>query len=220
WAEGPTTGWLASRLGSARPVAAARPRVDADRVLLIDNYDSFVYNLDQYCQELGVSTAVVRNDAVTVAMVETEVHAGVYDRIVISPGPGTPRDAGISTEVVRRLGAYVPILGVCLGHQCIGEAYGASVVRADSVVHGKTSLVHHDGRGVYAGVDGPLASGRYHSLVVDERTLPRDLVATAHTASGVLMGVRHRSYPVEGVQLHPESVLTRNGHRLLANFLA
>uniref|UniRef100_UPI0038CD2434 anthranilate synthase component II n=1 Tax=Solicola gregarius TaxID=2908642 RepID=UPI0038CD2434 len=205
---------------TAAPPARARPRPPVRRVLLIDNYDSFVYNLDQYCRELGAHTTVVRNDAVTVAEVEDGVRTGAYDRIVISPGPGTPSDAGISTDVVRRLGRRVPILGVCLGHQCIGEAYGGVVRRAPSVVHGKSSLVRHDGSGVFAGIDGPLASGRYHSLVVDEASLPAELTPTAHTASGVLMGLRHRAYPVEGVQLHPESILTRHGHQMLANFLA
>ena len=218
WRPGSTTAWVAARLSQpARRVSRTSP--PTRRVLLIDNYDSFVYNLDQYCRELGAETEVVRNDAVTVDDIDKRVHAGEIERIVISPGPGTPDDAGISTEVVRRLAPRVPILGVCLGHQCIGEAYGAVVRRAPSVVHGKSSLVRHDAKGVFAGIDGPLASGRYHSLVVDEATLPDDLVATAHTAAGVLMGVRHRTHPVEGVQLHPESILTRHGHQMLANFL-
>jgi len=218
WPLGPTTAWLAERLSRPAP-RLSRPDPPVRRVLLVDNYDSFVYNLDQYCRELGAVTEVVRNDAVTVDEIEKRVRAGEVERIVISPGPGTPDGAGVSTELVRRLASHVPILGVCLGHQCIAEAYGAVVHRAPSVVHGKSSLVHHDAEGVFAGIDGPLASGRYHSLVVDETTLSDDLVATAHTAAGVLMGVRHRTYPIEGVQLHPESILTRHGHRMLANFL-
>ena len=219
WRLGHVTEWIARRLSAPAPVLEPQ-RPPGRRVLLIDNYDSFVYNLDQYCQELGARTTVIRNDAATVDEVESWVRAGAYDRVVISPGPGTPGDAGISTDVVRRLGSTVPILGVCLGHQCIGEAYGAVVRRAPSVVHGKSSLVRHDGGGVFASIDGPLASGRYHSLVVDEASLPDELLATAHTASHVLMGVRHRTHPVEGVQLHPESILTRHGHAMIANFLA
>ena len=218
WRRGPTTAWLAERLRRGAPQAR---RIDPPRRrgLLIDNYDSFVYNLDQYCRELGAETDVVRNDALTVDEIDKRVQVGEYDRIIISPGPGTPREAGVSTEVVRRLGSQVPILGVCLGHQCIGVAYGATVRSAPNVVHGKSSLVRHDATGAFAGIDGPLASGRYHSLVIDEATLPAELIATAHTASGVLMGVRHRAYPVEGVQMHPESILTRHGHQMLANFL-
>ena len=219
WRPGPTTAWIAERLRHGAPTTAEIVP-PCRRVLLIDNYDSFVYNLDQYCRELGAETDVVRNDALTAADVEHRVRAGEYERIVISPGPGTPGNAGISTEVVRRLGSQVPILGVCLGHQCIGEAYGGAVRRAPSVVHGKSSLVHHDAAGVFSGIDGPLASGRYHSLVVDEATLPDELEPTARTASGVLMGVRHRTYSVEGVQLHPESILTRHGHQMLTNFLS
>jgi para-aminobenzoate synthetase/4-amino-4-deoxychorismate lyase len=147
------------------------------------------------------------------------VAEGRLQGIVISPGPGTPVDAGLSTALVQRLGGSVPILGVCLGHQCIAAAYGARVVAADTVVHGKPSLVHHDGKGVYAGLDGPLVAGRYHSLVVPEAGLPPDLIVTARTGRGAVMGVRHREHPVEGVQFHPESILSRPGHHLLATFL-
>ncbi|MHB8507593.1 MAG: anthranilate synthase component II [Candidatus Dormibacteria bacterium] len=189
------------------------------KILVIDNYDSFTYNLVQYLAELGADPEVVRNDAISV----DEVRAADPDGIVISPGPCTPSEAGISVELVRALGASTPILGVCLGHQAIGEAYGAEVVRAPRVMHGKLSPVEHDNLGVFAGLPSPLLATRYHSLVVDPATLPPELVATAWTqdTSGgrVLMGVRHRSHPVEGVQFHPESILTEGGHTLLRNFL-
>ena len=188
-------------------------------VLLIDNYDSFVYNLAQYFGELGASTTVIRNDAVTVDELMASYERGEFTHLVVSPGPGTPADAGISSEAIRRLGPLVPTLGVCLGHQCIGEAFGATVVRAPEVVHGKPSLIHHDGQGVYAGIGTPLVAARYHSLVIDPSTVPDTLAVTAHTASGVIMGVRHTSYPIEGVQMHPESILTAHGHELLGNFL-
>ena len=191
----------------------------ARRVLVIDNYDSFVYNLVQYAGELGAGTEVVRNDAVTVDDLVAARARGDFTHLVVSPGPGTPADAGISIEAIRRLGPTTPTLGVCLGHQAIGEVYGAAVVRASEVVHGKPSLVHHDGRGVYAGLPSPLVCARYHSLVIDPATLPSELEATAHTASGVVMGVRHRTHPVEGVQMHPESILTSRGHDMLQNFL-
>uniref|UniRef100_UPI0038B36336 anthranilate synthase component II n=1 Tax=Aeromicrobium terrae TaxID=2498846 RepID=UPI0038B36336 len=183
--------------------------------MFIDNYDSFVFNLVQYVRELGASAEVVRNDAVTV----DEIAAGGFTHLVVSPGPGTPSDAGVSVEAIRRLGPTLPVLGVCLGHQAIAEAYGAAVVRATEVVHGKPSLVHHDGTGVFAGLPTPLTCGRYHSLVVDPATLPDDLAITARTASRVVMGLRHRSHPVEGVQMHPESILTARGHDMLANFV-
>ncbi|MBC7593849.1 MAG: aminodeoxychorismate/anthranilate synthase component II [Kineosporiaceae bacterium] len=189
------------------------------RVLLIDNYDSFVYNLAQYFGELGASTRVVRNDAVTVDELMASYERGEFTHLVVSPGPGTPADAGISSEAIRRLGPLVPTLGVCLGHQCIGEVFGATVVRAPEVVHGKPSLIHHDGQGTYAGIASPLVAARYHSLVIDPSTVPDALAVTAHTASGVIMGVRHTSYPIEGVQMHPESILTAAGHALLDNFL-
>jgi anthranilate synthase/aminodeoxychorismate synthase-like glutamine amidotransferase len=188
------------------------------RVLLIDNYDSFVYNLDQYVRELGASSEVVRNDAVSVAEIASAVASQRLHGVLVSPGPGSPDEAGISKGVIDRLGAAVPVLGVCLGHQCIAEVYGARVRRAHTVVHGKQSLVHHDSAGVFTGLSGPLPAGRYHSLVVSAE-LPPDLQATAHTGSGVLMGLRHRRHEVEGVQFHPESILTRDGHQMVANFL-
>ena len=189
------------------------------RVLFVDNYDSFVYNLVQYVRELGASAEVVRNDAVGVDELVAARERGELTHVIISPGPGTPADAGISVDVVRRLGPITPTLGVCLGHQAIGEAYGAAIVRAPEVVHGKPSLVHHDGLGVYTGLPSPLVCARYHSLVVDPDTVPPALDITARTASGVVMGLRHRSHPVEGVQMHPESILTAHGHDMLARFL-
>jgi len=224
WDCGPTTAWLASRMllrePSTRRVALGiRRRENPIRLLLIDNFDSFVYNLDQCLRELGAHTEVVRNDAIGVDEISSAVELGRVQGIIVSPGPGTPADAGVSSAVIEHLGASVPILGVCLGHQCIAEVYGARVVRAETVVHGKQSLVHHDGSGVFAGLSGPLLAGRYHSLVVSEQTLPPDLRATAHTAGGVLMGIRHRELAVEGIQIHPESILTRQGHPMLANFL-
>lgn len=185
------------------------------RILVVDNYDSFTYNLVQYLGELGQSPDVVRNDEVTLAGVMAMNLLGV----VISPGPCTPTEAGISTELVSGLGAALPILGVCLGHQCIGEAYGASIVRAPQVMHGKLSSIHHDGRGVFAGLPQPFTATRYHSLTIDPATVPAALEVTARTDDGVIMGVRHRAYPVEGVQFHPESILTEGGHALLRNFL-
>ena len=187
-------------------------------LLVIDNYDSFTYNLVQYLGELGQMPEVIRNDAATIAEIAAMSPLG----IVISPGPCTPAEAGICTDLVRELGAETPILGVCLGHQCIGEAYGGRVVRAPLVMHGKLSQVEHDGQGVFTGLPNPLSATRYHSLVV-EADLPAALVATAWTLgpSGerVLMGLRHREHPVEGVQFHPESILTDAGHDLLRNFL-
>ena len=185
------------------------------RLLVIDNYDSFTYNLVQYLGELGEAPQVARNDALSVDDVADMRPLGV----VISPGPCTPEEAGISVEVVRHLGPDLPILGVCLGHQAIGVAYGAMVVRAPHVMHGKVSEIEHDSRGVFAGLPQPLAATRYHSLVIDPATLTAELEPTAWTADRVLMGVRHRSHPVEGVQFHPESIMTQSGHDLLRNFL-
>jgi anthranilate synthase/aminodeoxychorismate synthase-like glutamine amidotransferase len=185
------------------------------RLLVVDNYDSFTYNLVQYLGELEELPEVVRNDEVTLADVVAMQPLGV----VISPGPCTPREAGICTDLVRELGAEMPILGVCLGHQCIGEAYGGDVVRAPRVMHGKLSTITHDGQGVFQGIDSPLVATRYHSLVVDPATLPSSLIATAWADDGVLMGVRHREHPVEGVQFHPESIMTNSGHQLLQNFI-
>ena len=185
-------------------------------VLVIDNYDSFTYNLVQYLGELGATVRVLRNDQATIE----EVASAGAERIVISPGPGRPEDAGITMRVIRDLGPRTPILGVCLGHQAIGAAFGGSVVRASVPMHGKTSTIEHDGRGVFTGVDGPFVASRYHSLVVAETGLPSDLVVTARTLEdGAIMGLRHQRWPVHGVQFHPESILTGEGHRMLRNFL-
>jgi anthranilate synthase/aminodeoxychorismate synthase-like glutamine amidotransferase len=184
-------------------------------ILLIDNYDSFTYNLYQYLSELGAEVRVVRNDRTTVEDVEALRPRG----IVISPGPCTPREAGISVELVRRLAGRVPILGVCLGHQCIGEAFGGRVVGAGEIVHGKTSLVHHTGQGVLRGLPDPFPAVRYHSLVVERDSLPEELEVTAWTEKGLVMGLRHRRLPVEGVQFHPESIATPVGRQILQNFL-
>ncbi len=186
------------------------------RVLVIDNYDSFVYNLVQYLGELGAEPIVHRHDAVTL----DDVEALAPDAVLISPGPGRPEDAGVSTSVIRWAAGRVPLLGVCLGHQAIGAAWGGSVVRAPEVMHGKTSLVHHGGAGVFAGLPDPLEATRYHSLIVDRDSVPDELEVTATSADGLVMGLRHRDYDVEGVQFHPESILTAHGHDLLANFLA
>ena len=184
-------------------------------ILLIDNYDSFTYNLYQFLCELGASVRVVRNDKITL----DEIERLAPERIVISPGPCTPAEAGISVALIRRFGERLPILGVCLGHQSIGQAFGARVVRGREPVHGKTSEIEHDGRTVFAGLETPMVATRYHSLVVHP-DLPPDLELTAWCDGDVVMGVRHRSYPVEGVQFHPESILTGSGKALLANFLS
>jgi anthranilate synthase/aminodeoxychorismate synthase-like glutamine amidotransferase len=185
-------------------------------LLLIDNYDSFTYNLYQLLSELGERVEVARNDEVTV----DEIEALAPERIVISPGPGTPAEAGISRDVVRALGPRIPTLGVCLGLQCIGEVYGGTVSRAGELLHGKTSLVHHTGRGVFAGLPSPFEAVRYHSLVVGRDTVSAELDITAQTTNGLVMGLKHKEHPVEGVQFHPESILTEHGARLLANFVA
>ncbi|MFN8543048.1 MAG: aminodeoxychorismate/anthranilate synthase component II [Candidatus Binatia bacterium] len=186
------------------------------RLLVLDNHDSFTWNLVQHLGELGAAPCVWTSDAVSVE----DVVALAPHGIVISPGPGTPREAGISVPVVRRLAGVVPILGVCLGHQAIGSAFGARVVPADRVMHGKTSPVHHDGRGLFAGLPEPFEAMRYHSLLLERATLPPALVCTAWTAEGEVMGVRHHRFAIEGVQFHPESLLTPAGKALLANFLA
>jgi anthranilate synthase/aminodeoxychorismate synthase-like glutamine amidotransferase len=183
-------------------------------ILLIDNYDSFTFNLAQYLGELGAAPVVRRNDEITLDEI-AELHPS---HIVISPGPGRPEDAGVSVEVIRRFGPLTPLLGVCLGHQGIGIAFGGEVVRAAQLMHGKVSTVQHDGRGVFRGVSQPFVAGRYHSLVVSE-PLPAQLEAAARTEDGTLMGVRHRQFPIHGVQFHPESVLTGEGKHLLRNFL-
>ena len=192
-------------------------------VLMIDNYDSFTYNLVQYLGELGVAVETWRNDAIDVA----GIRARAPDAIVLSPGPCTPNEAGVCLELVRELGGKLPILGVCLGHQAIGQALGGEVVRARAVMHGKTSMIFHTGEGVFRGIDNPFEATRYHSLVVARDTLPESLIETAWSAfddggerRDEIMGFRHRDWPLEGVQFHPESILTRHGHDLLRNFLA
>ncbi len=183
-------------------------------IVVLDNYDSFTYNLVQLLGELGAELHVVRNDRITV----DEIRAMNPQRIVISPGPGIPDDAGISVELIRSLGPQIPILGVCLGHQAIGRAYGCRVGRAPVLMHGKASHITHDGRGLYRNLPNPFLATRYHSLVIDETTLTPQLQVTARDSAGIVMGIRHREYPVEGVQFHPESILTREGERLLKNF--
>jgi anthranilate synthase/aminodeoxychorismate synthase-like glutamine amidotransferase len=184
-------------------------------LLLIDNYDSFTYNLYQYLAELGADVLVRRNDEISAAQAE----ALNPSRVVISPGPCTPGEAGVSNEIIRRLGPRVPLLGVCLGHQCIGAVYGGRVVRAPEPVHGKTARIFHDGEGVFRGLPDPFEAVRYHSLIVERASLPAELAVTAETADGLVMGLRHREYPVVGVQFHPESILTDVGRDLLRNFL-
>ena len=190
--------------------------VAGPRVLVIDNYDSFVYNLVQYVGELGAEPVVHRHDRITL----DEMRALEPDALLISPGPGRPEDAGLSNAAIEDFGARrIPVLGVCLGHQCIGQLYGGEVVRAPAVMHGKTSEIRHHGVGVFRGLPDPLTATRYHSLVVDRGSVPDVLEITAETVDGLVMGLRHRELPVEGVQFHPESILTESGHSLLANFL-
>ncbi len=184
-------------------------------ILMIDNYDSFTYNLVQYLGEMGQHLRVFRNDKITI----DEMEAMKPDRIVISPGPCTPSEAGISIEAIKHFAGRVPILGVCLGHQAIGQAFGAEVVRAQRLMHGKTSLIHHDGQGVFKDLPNPFEATRYHSLIIRRETIPECLTITAETDQREIMGVRHRDYDVQGVQFHPESVLTREGKKLLANFV-
>jgi anthranilate synthase/aminodeoxychorismate synthase-like glutamine amidotransferase len=185
-------------------------------ILMIDNYDSFTYNLVQYLGELGADVQVYRNDGIAVA----EIERLAPEKIVISPGPCTPTEAGVSCEVIRHFAGRVPILGVCLGHQCIGQVFGGEIVRAPALFHGKTSLIYHDGKTIFRGLARPFEATRYHSLVIRRETLPQCLEMSAETDDGVIMGVRHRERPVEGVQFHPESILTAEGKRLLANFLS
>lgn len=184
-------------------------------ILVIDNYDSFVHNLARYLRELGWATRVVRNDGITL----DDIAAMKPSHIVISPGPCTPNEAGISVATVRRFGPSIPILGVCLGHQSIGQAFGGRVVRARRPMHGKTSLIRHSGKGVFAGQPNPLRATRYHSLVVAKNDLPEDLVITAESEEGEIMALRHRRFPIVGLQFHPEAVLTEHGYELLRNFL-
>jgi len=185
-------------------------------ILIIDNYDSFVYNLAQYIGELGGKPSVYRNDAISL----TDIDKLNPSHIIISPGPCTPLEAGVSNEVIKKYAGLIPILGVCLGHQCIGHVFGGRVEQALQPVHGKDSLVHHDGRFIYKGLPNPLRAGRYHSLVVARQGLPSALQVTATTADGVIMGLRHHRYAVEGVQFHPESIMTSGGHSIIENFLS
>jgi anthranilate synthase component 2 len=185
-------------------------------LLMIDNYDSFTYNLVQYLGELGQDVKVVRNDEMSV----DEIEALAPERIVLSPGPCTPNEAGVSLDVIRRFAGKLPILGVCLGHQAIGQAYGGHIVHAKTLMHGKVSKIHHTGHGVFAGLPSPYSATRYHSLAIERDSCPAELEVTAWTDDGEIMGVRHRTLPVEGVQFHPESILTEHGHELLRNFLS
>ena len=185
-------------------------------LLLIDNYDSFTYNLYQYLSELGQDVVVIRNDKTTIDKIE-KMHP---ERIVISPGPGRPENAGISNDVIKHFAGVLPILGVCLGHQCVGQAFGATVDRAGEIKHGKSSLVHHDGVGVLAGLPNPFSAIRYQSLAVMRQGLPDCFEVSAQTENGIIMGLRHKEYPIEGVQFHPESIMTKEGKDLLKNFLA
>ena len=184
-------------------------------ILLIDNYDSFTYNLYQYISELGACVEVIRNNEIDIE----EITAMAPDKIVLSPGPGTPDNAGISNDVIRSFGSTTPILGVCLGHQCVGYTYGGEVGNAGEILHGKTSMINHDGKGIFRGLPNPFEAIRYHSLAVYKNDLPEELEITAWTESGVLMGVRHRIHPVEGIQFHPESIMTKVGKDILQNFL-
>jgi len=184
-------------------------------ILLIDNYDSFTYNLYQYLSELGEGVKVARNDKITLEDIERMAP----EHIVISPGPGRPEDAGVSNEVILRFGEHIPILGVCLGHQCIGQAYGGVVDHAGEIKHGKSSFIYHDGKGVFKGISNPFPAVRYHSLAIKRLSLPDCLEVSAWTDNDIIMGVRHRKYPVEGVQFHPESILTKAGKEILGNFL-
>ena len=184
-------------------------------ILLIDNYDSFTYNLYQYLCELGAEVDVVRNDKITL----DQIRDMNPEKIVVSPGPCTPDKAGISNEVVREFGPIIPVLGVCLGHQCVGQTFGGVVGKAGEIMHGKTSLIHHDGKGVFSGIPSPFEAIRYHSLVVYKEDLPDELEVTAWTESGIVMGLRHKEYDIQGIQFHPESIMTQYGKEILGNFL-
>ena len=184
-------------------------------ILLIDNYDSFTYNLYQYLCELGAEVSVVRNDKITLGQIGNMNP----EKIVVSPGPCTPDKAGISNEVVREFGPIIPVLGVCLGHQCVGQTFGGIVGKAGEIMHGKTSLIHQDGEGVFSGIPSPFEAIRYHSLVVYKEDLPDELEVTAWTESGIVMGLRHKEYDIQGIQFHPESIMTQYGKEILGNFL-
>lgn len=184
-------------------------------ILLLDNYDSFTYNIYQYMSELGAEVKVIRNDKISLS----EIKDLNPEKIVVSPGPCTPQKAGISNDVIKTFGENIPVLGVCLGHQCIGESFGGIVMGAGEIMHGKTSLIHHDGKGVFLGIPSPFRAIRYHSLVIQNETLPDELEVSAWTDNGIIMGVRHKSLPVEGIQFHPESIMTEYGKELLSNFL-
>ena len=184
-------------------------------LLLIDNYDSFTYNLFQYLSELGADVEVVRNDKATVE----ELDMKQPELVVVSPGPSKPDNAGVSVDAIRHFAGKVPVLGVCLGHQCIGAAFGGKVSGAGEIRHGKTSLIHHDGKGIFAGVPNPFEAVRYHSLAIEKDTVPPDFEVTARTENGIIMGIRHKTLPIEGVQFHPESIMTQSGKQILQNFL-
>lgn len=184
-------------------------------LLLIDNYDSFTYNLYQYLSELGADVEVVRNDKATIE----ELDLMQPDLVVVSPGPSTPSNAGVSVDAVRHFSGKVPVLGVCLGHQCIGAAFGGKVSGAGEIRHGKTSLIHHDGKGIFEGIPNPFEAVRYHSLAIEKDTVPEDFHVTARTENDIIMGIRHKTLPIEGVQFHPESIMTRSGKDILQNFL-
>ena len=205
-------------MGRAKQTRECEGDIEGQGVMLlvIDNYDSFTYNLVQYLGELGETIEVRRNDRVTIDEIENELRP---ERIVISPGPGTPDDAGITLKVVQRFSGKIPLLGVCLGHQAIGQAFGGRVIRAPELMHGKASEVRHDGKTIFAGIQDRFLAGRYHSLIVEKETLPASLEISAYTADDIIMGLRHRQLKVEGVQFHPESILTSDGKQLLANFL-
>ncbi len=209
----PSRGWRS--ISWSKPVWPRADGVRAMKVLMIDNYDSFTYNLVQYLGELGAEVVVYRNDQITLE----EIERLRPDRIVISPGPCTPREAGISVPLVKRFAGKIPILGVCLGHQSIGAAFGAQIVRAKRIMHGKTSEIHHTEKGVFRNLPTAFRATRYHSLVIDPKTLPDELEVTAWSEDHEVMGIRHRRFPLEGVQFHPESILTQFGHELLGNFL-
>ena len=184
-------------------------------ILVIDNYDSFTYNLVQYLQELGAKTAVFRNDKISI----NKLKKTRFNRIIISPGPGRPQDSGVSCAVIEQFYKKVPILGVCLGHQCIGYVFGGKIIKAPAVMHGKTSLIYHNKKDIFKGIKNPFSATRYHSLIVDKKSLPLNLSITAHTKDGIIMGLKEKKYPLFGVQFHPESILTGEGMKILKNFL-